>query len=412
MNFKKALLATTLTTMFCSGVNADFVVSSDNKSNYDISLGGTMEAQAGTRIQEGMIYQLSQNNKYVGFDTAASMHASVKYREIDGWVHGAQLGIRMNTRNKEAAGSDYLDRTYLYIEHAEKIRMEFGTNTGAASAMKIAAGSVAAGTGGINGAWSKYASIDKYNSSTLNSELIDDANFIQSPKMVLKEGEHENIHERYRKITIYIPFAKEFKFGVSYGPDGANVGGKPYSTTRPSTEDIRSKNPISAGLSWKKSLKGNKEISASVVGEYAKYNPKADEVGKKFNDYKAVMVGAKYVCDKISFAGSYGNHFKSKFKTEIAGVKNGYVWSAGVGYNAGKTKTSLTYLFSDQNSNILHVVSTGLTYELRKDVTSYAEVTYFNADQKNNYNTKTDTLTEFRGRSNGVAIIMGAKLVF
>ena len=387
-----------------------------------ISIGGALDLQAGTRLsnKSSNLPPLSPNNRHISFDSAATMHGSAKFFHND-WIYGVQLGLKMTTLNSDPTGSDALDRTYIYAEDRSKMRIEFGTNRSAASAMKLSGSSVAVGSGGVGGSWSKFAAVNSYTNNNFsqpnsNPLILNSSNFIKSPKLVLQDGELiDGSHEKYRKMTIYLPFSKKFKFGISYGPDGSNVGSKAYSDDfikNYSIDEvkIRTKNPITFGLSWKNDITKDESLEASLIGESGSYNPVAADGNDPFNNPKALMIGGVYTKGNVSVGASYSNHFKSHYRKQAKNTGNAYVASLGVKYNMNKFATSLTYMFSSLNNNTFHAAVIGISYNILSNISSYAELAYFNANQKNIYDLTSHSFQTSKAKNSGIAMLIGTRV--
>ncbi len=358
----------------------------------------------------------------MGASTRASIHTSIVFSKLHGWDYGAQLGFKTSTSSFNAPGKDSMSRTYIYAQNPNVGRVEFGTRKSAANSMKIHAGDVASGAGGVDGGWPSFLGVD--------TENLDSSNFVAAPDLVISEGiHHYGYQEKYRKLTFYTPVMHGLKIGISYGPDGANAGnrvrlpwvGSPNVATKTLAIKDRAYNILSGGVSLEHK-NDKQEFKFSVVGEYAKYNliygsEKITDIS--FNPYKAIMVGGLYKYDKLSFAASYGNHFKSGFakSDEVSDI---YVCTLGTNYAFSKGSVSLGYLFSSKNTNTFELISAGIDYKLAPGLIPYAEIDYFNAHQKKAY-TKVDPtkspakksyFTATNSKNHGAIFIIGMKIQF
>jgi hypothetical protein len=429
MKLKNLLLTTALITL---PLSSSFAKQDLFESGVNVSFGGEIRTQVGIRQQsEKYLKPLTPNNDNIAFNSNTAVHATIKGRCIKGWKYGAQLGIRTTTVDTAPSGKDYLDRTYIYVENKDYGRLEVGSNKGASNTMKIAGNSVAVGSGGTDGAWGGYLSLDRFTNAAAAVNENDTAadndtgalredSFIDSAKLPISEGvDSTGSHERYRKITYYSPEYNGFKLGITYSPDSKNTGA---AAMPPYSGDINEKysNVVTAGITWEKQFNSDK-LKLSVVGQRADKKQASNVTSgiRSYHPIQAIMVGALYKHDNISVAASCGSHFKSTFE-KVANVSNSFFYDAGIAYNLGKSNVSLTYLYSEKNTNPLHVVAVGADYALAPGIVPYAEVSYFTAHQKRKYNeNKTgpqtsatiDTTTSIK-KNDGTLFLLGTTFTF
>jgi predicted porin len=435
---KNILLTTTALATFLTGVASAHVekpmIDSEGLS---VSVGGSLEVQAGARSQK-KVYTLTEDlngnsyaqgitpgNKNVGFDTVAGIHASVKNKTAEGTTYGAQVGILATTQSQQSAGRSSLDRTFLFVQNDDMGRFEAGSNDGVASTMRTGADSIARATGGIDGDWYHYVVLTNLNNSN-------DLNFIQSPTTYLTNYQDSgsqifNGDEKSRKINYYTPIYNGFQAGLTYVPDARNSGQDNIDTlNRKGYIQPTAKNAISGGLSWTGNFDNNQSLKVSVVGETSNTALTAYDKAKGYKYYnaKSGIVGAEYGYEDFSIAASYGNQGKSGFVKNVPGVslKGGNFWTLGAAYVQGPVGASLTYMNSTLNKNKFNLISLGLDYQVAPGLLPYAEVTYFTAKGKNNYTAPAAATATAKAinpsniassyKNKGTAFILGTKLTF
>lgn len=396
-----------------------------NKGGMNIAVGGTLDAQAGYRIQDKkFIPPVSANNKNLGFDTTADIHLSLSHKAQNNWLYGAQIGVASTTISSSPAGKAYLDRTYIYAENQDYGRFEFGSNDSAGSRLKITGASVAAATGGVDGAWDKFISVKVFPSKDFSDEYAErlfSRNFISSPGLVVDDsGLIINSHEKIRKFSYYTPVYNGVQAGISYMPDSWNRGNRaalPFSGGKEEAIRSRYKDIVNGGIKWSNKIDQDQLVELSVVGEHATRNKLSFEKGKRFHPINSFIVGGLYKYQNISTSLSYSNRFKSGLE-KIPGIKNvGDVYTAGVAYQIDKLAASLTYMFSEKNKNKLHVASVGAEYNLAPGILPYAEATYMYSKLKRDYANSYDssavaTITPKKQKNSGTALILGTKVTF
>lgn len=432
---KKVSTLTTLT-ILCSNISlADTKLCAFN--NFDILVGGEFNTELGGRIQSNkytkkrtgtaIIKQgVTANNKNLGMDSYAAAHATVQNMANNNFAYGAHLGIKTTTRSNETAGKSELDRSYVFAQGLEWGRLEFGSNEGAARAMDIKGSDTDVGMG----TWEKYVSLNTYSSnSNFQTSQVIGSNFLTSAKLALEESTYETNHEAFRKITYYTPKINGFQFGISYIPDAINKGGDAVFSNQPSTAlRAEEKNAFASGVTWEKSFAKNHNINIALVGETgqkksASTSAEAKEQGL-FHRSEALILGAKYVKDKMSLALAYGNRGKTGFKKNITQNNstgpaitpgNSYFWNLGGAYElTDKTAVSLTYLHTVNNKNTFNLVYLGADYKVTDGFKAYAETSFFKGKQKRNYDPATlPTITPNQNfKITGGTVITGIKIAF
>lgn len=473
---KNILLTTTALVSLYAGVAA---AGMPDNNDLQVTVGGSIDGRAMFRDQKseylmantgkpvigdqkaipGVNYKrgVTPSNQDVGFDTVSAMHATVKGQN-ETMKYGAQIGIQSTTRSQMSAGSDALDRTFIFMENDNMGRVEVGTNSGVSSSMRIGADSIARATGGIDGDWAKAVSLDTFvkdSAGDYKTANVTSDDFIDSPTLFLTgsgaqrsgtfSAQNFEGDEKSRKISYYTPMYNGFQMGLSYTPDNRNTGQDYINQLNTRGEGNRensniaptAKNAVAAGLTWKNDLAADQSVKLSLVGESAtvKADPMDTVSGtatgarKSYRNIAGAIFGAQYNYQNWAFAASYGTQGKSIYAKTITdtnnvGLKAGYFYTAGVAYVQGPIGTSVTYFHSDKNKNKMDVVSLGMDYQLAPGLLPYAEVTYFTMKQKNRYSAglpasvngggSAATITKLDAdlKNKGTAFILGTKINF
>src|SRR3989344_5567540 len=74
----------------------------DNADGFKVDIGSDIFFETGTRIQNKKyrLYPITKNNSDVGFNSASSMHLSLKQRLQNAWQVGLQLGLTTSNLTK------------------------------------------------------------------------------------------------------------------------------------------------------------------------------------------------------------------------------------------------------------------------------------------------------------------------
>ena len=387
-----------------------------NDSGYNVAVGGEMYVEGGSGVQKAL-YPVTANNGNVGFDSATSVHLTVENKSIQDLTVGVQVGVATHVRSTSQAGSDYWDRTYLYIENPHYGYIEFGTNEGAALTMETNGTTIAVATGGADGAWSKY-----FNTTT---SAVNGDNFMTSPGLLFPDDNFERIgtNERSRKATYYTPKYQGFQFGVSYIPDVTNYGSVVNMPNISSTADRNPGNGVTGGLTWEKEIDSKQDVNIALIGEYGRLERSADDKaeGRVFHNVRAFEIGGTYRYDKITIGASYGNQWDSNAQKIAASIPNAYFYTVGAKYDyTESTRTSISYFHSEKFRNSMNVIGVGIEHDLAPGLLPYMDVMYINMKQKYNYadtkyndtTPKSAILSRSDGSNDGVAIILGTKISF
>lgn len=284
MNFKKVLLGTT------AAIGASAIVSSAQAADLDVGVSGFVKSLVAFGDIQDQSGDQDSREFYFRNDSEVHIKASATDDET-GLSYGATVEFEADTNS-----TNNTDETWIYISGGfGEIRL--GDEDGANDNMKVGGFSVAAGTGGIDGA----AEVAITSIALTNSG---DAT----------------------KIRYDSPVVGGLQLGVSYTPDTGHSGGSSF----PSEENGDLEDMIEGGIVYKGSFSGL-DIKGSVVGYTADRENGDDESG--------IGGGAT-----IGFAGFTigGGYFADEDRD---------VWNAGVKASLGPADVSLTYGSQDDDDN-------------------------------------------------------------
>lgn len=373
---KKILLGTT------GLVGAALLASAASAETPKVTLGGFSDFQAGYSDQD------TNTVKDFGFRNDNEISVHVDGKTDGGLGYGAVIDLEADITDDADNQGEQASRTFTYLESGWG-RAEMGGNKSAASTMRVDASSVAVATGGINGAWTYFASAPT-------------DSFISTSKLVTEHGATNAYGDESTynatKLTYYTPTWAGFQAGVSYTPDAEARGQTVALSNNVGYSDI-----IDLGVSynhtfdntWKLGVAGTYE-TATVDGQGG-----ATSSGDNTDSYN---VGAVLGFGGFSLAGSYGEWSSALDSTVATGAtQDGDYFTAGLGYEAGPVGLSATYIDSTfeaaAGENDFSNLVLGADYKLAPGLTPYAEVSLFEAD-----GTTTD--------NEGTLVILGTQVAF
>ena len=352
------------------------------------------------------------------FDTDAAILFKVNGINDLGFMYGAVFELVANSDE-----STNIDKSYLYLENMYG-KFEFGSEAGASKKMKVDAGTIARGTGGIMGKYISHINLPSIRKNTttqiytplyiLRPELptshsgygIGFNNYLfacdkdLSGKIDTAEEKSclSNLDEKYSvsfssmesavKLSYYTPQIYGFQFGISYTPDTGNFG--TASTLSTSFDTGNLEDVIEAGVSYNASLYGI-NLSLALTGEKGKsehkiYNSVTSKFIEQRNDLEAYQVGGVLSYYGLSVAGSYGtwkDSLEIKTNTSSNGSKkskdnNSTYYTFGTGYEFEGFNLSYTFFKSKfQGINEYKANSFSLDYKIASGFTPYIEYTRF-----------------------------------
>ncbi len=373
---KKILLGTT------GLVGAALLASAASAETPKVTLGGFSDFQAGYNDQD------TDTVKDLGFRNDNEISVRVDGKTASGLGYGAVIDLEADISDDADNQGDNAARTFTYLESGWG-RAEMGGNKSAAATMRLDASSVAVATGGINGAWSYFASAPA------------GQGFISTSKLVTEHGlttayADESTYNA-TKFTYYTPTIAGFQAGVSYTPDTEARGQDVALSNNVGYSDV-----VNLGLTynttidntWKLGLAGTYETGSTDVG--------VGTPGGTPGDVEGYNLGTVIGFGGFSLAGSYGEWSDSGLNA--ANGDQGDYYTAGLGYEAGPVGLSATYIDSTLETtagdNDFTNLVFGADYKLAPGLTPYAEVSLFEADEANAVDNE------------GTIVILGTQVAF
>lgn len=172
-----------------------------------VTVGGFIDFQA-AHVSE----DLDTAKRGYGFRNDTEIHFSVDGKTDAGMGYGAVVELEADATDDTTGSGTNADRTYVYLD-GNWGRFELGTNSDAATALKVDASNLARATGGIDGDWFRFASAPA-------------GTFIVRPDLPVSHGgvTTPGATENASKITYYSPRFSGFQVGLSYTVDSAERG--------------------------------------------------------------------------------------------------------------------------------------------------------------------------------------------
>ena len=286
MTFKKVLLGTTAVI----GAGA-LIPSSVQAGDLEVGVSGFMRTLAAFGDLEEESGVADSREFYFRNDSEVAVKASATDDET-GLDYGVTIEIETDTD-----ATTNTDETWIYISGGFG-EVRFGDEDGASDNMKVGGFSVAAGTGGIDGAGE-----------------------VATTAIALRNSSDAT------KIRYDSPVVGGFQVGVSYTPDGGHSG----AASNPLDNDGDAEDIIEAGAVYSGSFSGV-DLKASVVGFVSDFENGGDADG--------IGVGATVGFSGFTVGGGY-------FTEDNDAQGDQDVWNVGVGASLGPANLSLTYGVQD-----------------------------------------------------------------
>lgn len=224
--------------------------------------------------------------------------------------------------NAVSDGDDHIDESWIFIE-GDFGQFRFGDEDGAADNLKIFAGTLAAGTGGVDGAGEVASGVGQFFDNSGDAT----------------------------KVIYYTPEIAGFQFGVSY-TGNTNALGDREPDGQSTQDDGEFQRLVETGIAYTNSF-GAFDVQGSVVGGLGEAQTNTSD---DLENYGAGLI--------LGFAGFQigGAYFRNN---AAADADDANIWNAGIAYSLGNVNTSLTYAledFDDQGEpqNIVLSADTGI----------------------------------------------------
>jgi outer membrane protein OmpU len=344
-----------------------------------VTIGGFADFQAGFTSDD-----LDANQRGHGFRNDTEVSVKVDGKSDAGLGYGAVIDLEADVTGDADNQGLNASRTYVYLDGLWG-RFELGSNQGAGETMRVDASSIAAATGGIDGAWTYFAN---------NPAGV---GFITTPSLPLAHGSLTALGEEgtdnANKITYYSPRYSGFQLGLSYQPDFSDRG---QTLTRADNNAGQSGENLDLGLNYE-GVFSDVSVGAAVTGQFGNAETSATE------DLGAWNAGAKVGYAGFSLAGSYGSWDDSL--SVVRSGTDGEYWTVGGAYDYNQFAASVTYLDSQidqgRTSNDFNNIVVGLDYKLAPGLTPYVEASFYDFDAPGAVND-----------NDGSAVLVGTQLAF
>ncbi|MEO1016242.1 MAG: porin [Pseudomonadota bacterium] len=235
--------------------------------------------------------------------------------------YGGRIEFEANA-NEVADSSDHIDESWIFFE-GDFGQFRFGDEDGAADNLKIFAGTISAGTGGIDGA----------------GEVA-----VGTPIFFDNSGDDT-------KVIYYTPDIAGFQAGVSYTAN-TNAKGDREPNNQSTQTDGEYQRLVEAGVAYTNSF-GAFDVQGSVVGGYGEGQTNDTD---DLENYGAGL--------SLGFAGFQvaGAYFRNDSGDNADDVN---IYNAAIAYSFGNVNTSLGWAYGDfddqgEPKNIVLSADTGL----------------------------------------------------
>ena len=361
---KKILLGTTTLV----GVAALFAGAAFAGETPKVTIGGTIDFQAGFLDEEKTASGVAEANTRSGqFRTETELSIKIDAKTDAGLGYGGEIVLPVDALQTESA-TDQTGRAYIYADGAWG-RLEGGTNTGAAAALKIDASSIASATGGIDGDWNYFMSATSTSGIFTPDALLDHGTTSQF-------GDEST--ESINKITYYTPRFSGFQAGVSFLFDTTAADrGRVIPSAGPADNNAgEAENVFVGGINYEGKF-SDVSVGLAATGEYGNGETAATE------DLRTYNLGAKLGYMGFSLAASYGS-WGDSLQTSGYFDDRDY-WTLGAAYEYAAFTGSVTYMASNYETaaNVdqeFDNLSIGVDYKLAPGFTPYAEVSFVEVD--------------------------------
>ncbi len=374
---KKILLGTT------GLVAAALLSSAASADTPKVTLGGFSDFQAGYTSDDK-----DADRRGTEFRNDNEITVKVDGKTAGGLGYGAQIDLEADTTDDGDSQGTNAARTFTYLE-GNWGRVELGDNKSVAATMRVDASTLAAATGGINGAWTNFVNSQ---ADRGNAAFITTSKLVAEHGILTADGDESTYNST--KISYYSPKFSGFQAGVSYTP--SQNKGQTIDRADATNGDIE--NIWNLGLGYEGTFSG---VKLAAAGTYEM----GDAETSTTEDTDAWNIGALAGYQGFSLAGSYGDWSDSD-RAVGAGSDDSDYWTLGAGYEMGPVGLSATYIDSTREltattENEFSNLVIGADYKLAAGLTPYAEVSFYEFDS---------TGTTYDNK--GTTVILGTQVAF
>jgi len=343
------------TTILVSSVFSVAMAGSKSGSKPSVTINGFSDFQVAITEED-----LLGTDKDIVFRNDNELKFTFSGKTRTGVEYGAVLDLEADVSNDTNA-----NRTHIYIQRDTWGRLEFGSKDAVTNTMRVDAGKIARGTGGIDGDFRKYI---VYSTGAGTAGL---ASTIIRPASPMGSYHKGDGYEESTKLNYYSPKYQGFQWGVSFTPEVNNEG--------QIVSGDYAENVFSVGIKYEKKFDGlNFTIGANM--------DRGDATSASgIEDIEAWQVGLKFETNGFEIAGSYADWGES-LMLDGSGIENTY-YTVGLAYSMDKFGASVTYLLSEEDgatNTEFSNISIGADYKLAKGLTPYGEISMIDDEKSDN----------------------------
>jgi len=340
------------------------------------------------------------------------IHFNVAGKSDAGLGYGAEIDLIADIDGGDASATPGFSnagivarRTYGWLQGDNWGHVEFGSNDGVDTTLKVDASNIARASGGINGDWRYFANTNSpapvgapatitagaaaaaaaaasaagtFNNSAGGRLFITSANLPVANGPTT--GFYSDVYTNDTKVTYYTPRFSGFQAGVSYAPSLTNRGENSTSLIDVTAPAIGGSNVWSGGINYENQF-DQIGVAAAVTGETAHIDNTFTGVST-LKDVEAWNAGLKLSYMGFSAAGSYGDWSDS---ANVSGTSAWYA-TGGLAYETGPFGASVTYLYSEDKTggtvfdDKFQNASVGVDYKLAPGLTPFIEYSWVDVD--------------------------------
>jgi len=337
----------------------------------------------------------------ITFRNDNEIHFNVAGKSDAGLGYGAEIDLIADIGGGEGSGATtpgfsnagiVARRTYGWLQGDNWGHVEYGSNDGVDTTLKVDASNIARATGGINGDWRYFANTNTPDTpanvvagaSGAAGAFAGGRNFITSANLPIANGPttgfYSDVFTNDTKITYYTPRFSGVQAGVSYAPSLTNRGELANNVSDVAAAGAFGSNVWSGGINYENQF-DQVGVAAAVTGETA-HTDNTFVGANTLNNIEAWNVGAKLSYMGFSAAGSYGDWDDSG---AVSGTTAWYA-TGGLAYETGPFGASVTYLYSEDKTggtvfdDKFQNVSVGADYKLAPGLTPFVEYSCVDVD--------------------------------
>ena len=366
----------------------------EKNSNFQLTLGGSLDTQAGYRSQrKALNTDLDGNPLHKGAIVNETRIAFDAQGKIGNLKYGGYVQIYADVSPHYNGPNPRIGKKLFSFVETKYGRSEFGGGQAASAQLQVSANNIARLPGGINGRAQKWIGDFVYLPGAPRDPKKFSSHFVKWPLLPI-DADHESAAG---KITFITPKFNGLQAGLTYVIDSELRGTVSRTQSAFKTSNKEYKHIFDGAIKYE--AKFNEiEFATALIGQMGEAKRKTAILAR--HDLRAWELGAMAKYKGFSLAGSYSNwHHSGSPKVKVNGEKSGAsYWTAGVGYELGKLGTSVTYFnsiransnsahqfnpkYSDVGFNRFELACIGADYKLMPGFMPYAELSFFRTKHK------------------------------